>query len=53
MAWGTMFDNRFDYAAGIFNGTRNGFVDANDFKDFAGLVNYRPFATGPITRSRT
>ena len=45
MAWGTMFDNRFDYAAGIFNGTRNGYVDSNDFKDFAGLVNFRPFAT--------
>ena len=25
MAWGKMFDNRFDYAAGIFNGTRNGY----------------------------
>ncbi len=37
MAWGTMFDNRFDYALGIFNGTRNGYVDSNDFKDFAGL----------------
>ncbi len=45
MAWGTMFDNRFDYAAGIFNGTRNGYVDTNDFKDFVGLVNFRPFAT--------
>jgi len=45
MAWGTMFDNRFDYAAGIFNGTRNGYVDANDFKDFVGLLNFRPFAT--------
>jgi phosphate-selective porin OprO/OprP len=45
MAWGKMLDNRFDYALGIFNGTRNGFVDANDFKDFAGLLNFRPFAT--------
>src|SRR5262249_3132618 len=45
MAWGQLLDNRLDYAAGIFNGTRNGFVDANDFKDFAGLVNFRPFAT--------
>ena len=45
MAWGQMFDNRFDYAAAIVNGTRNGYVDANDFKDFAGLVNFRPFAT--------
>ncbi|MFI5456169.1 MAG: porin [Isosphaerales bacterium] len=45
MAWGRMFDNRFDYAAGIFNGTRNGYVDSNDFKDFCGLINFRPFAT--------
>ena len=45
MAWGQMFDNRFDYAAAIVNGTRNGYVDTNDFKDFAGLVNFRPFAT--------
>ncbi len=45
MAWGSMFDNRFDYAAGIFNGTRNGYVDSNDFKDFVGLVNFQPFAT--------
>ncbi len=45
MAWGQMFDNRFDYAAAIVNGTRNGYVDSNDFKDFTGLVNFRPFAT--------
>ncbi|HKI21265.1 MAG TPA: porin, partial [Isosphaeraceae bacterium] len=45
MAWGQMFDNRFDYAAAIVNGTRNGYVDANDFKDFTGLVNFRPFST--------
>jgi len=45
MAWGRLFDTRFDYAAGIFNGTRNGYVDSNDFKDFCGLVNFRPFAT--------
>ena len=44
MAWGQMFDNRFDYAAAIVNGTRNGYVDTNDFKDFAGLINFRPFA---------
>ena len=44
MAWGRSSDNRFDYAVGIFNGTRNGFVDANDFKDVAALLNVRPFA---------
>ncbi len=45
MAWGQLADNRFDYAAAIVNGTRNGYVDTNDFKDFAGLINFRPFAT--------
>ena len=45
MAWGQLFDNRFDYATAIVNGTRNGYVDSNDFKDFTGLVNFRPFAT--------
>jgi phosphate-selective porin OprO/OprP len=30
---------------GSFNGTRNGYVDSNDFKDVAALVNLRPFAT--------
>ena len=44
MAFGQLFENRFDYAMGSFNGTRNGFVDSNDFKDVAGLVNFRPFA---------
>ena len=42
MAFGQLFENRFDYAFGSFNGTRNGFIDSNDFKDVAGLVNFRP-----------
>jgi phosphate-selective porin OprO/OprP len=45
MAFGQLYQNRFDYAVGIFNGTRNGFLDGNDFKDVAGLINFRPFAT--------
>jgi phosphate-selective porin OprO/OprP len=45
MAYGQLGQNRFDYAVGSFNGTRNGYVDSNDFKDVAGLVNFRPFAT--------
>ena len=32
-----------DYAAGIFNGSRNSFVDPPDGKNFAGLFNARPF----------
>ncbi|HEU5116608.1 MAG TPA: porin, partial [Isosphaeraceae bacterium] len=43
MAWGQLFQKRLDYAAGIFNGTRNNYIDANSAKDFAGYVNFRPF----------
>jgi phosphate-selective porin OprO/OprP len=43
MAWGQLFDKRLDYAAGIFNGDRNFFIDRNSSKDFAGLMNVRPF----------
>jgi phosphate-selective porin OprO/OprP len=43
MAWGSLFDKRFDYAIGIFNGDRNYFIDRNSSKDVAGLVNFRPF----------
>jgi phosphate-selective porin OprO/OprP len=34
---------RSEYAWGVFNGTRNGFLDANDYKDTMGLVSFRPF----------
>jgi phosphate-selective porin OprO/OprP len=43
MAWGNLFENHFEYAWGVFNGTRNGFLDANDYKDTMGLVSFRPF----------
>lgn len=44
MAHGTIINKHLDYAFGIFNGSRNGFLDENnDFKDFAGYVNYKPF----------
>lgn len=48
MAWGQLFDKRMDYAAGIFNGTRNGFLDANDSKDLAAFLNFKPFLTAGI-----
>ena len=44
MAFGQLYENRFDYAIGSFNGTRNGFLDSNDPKDVVGLVNFRPYA---------
>ena len=43
MAYGRMFQNKFDYAAGIFNGTRNGLVALQNEKAFSGFVNYKPF----------
>ena len=43
MAWGHAYDNRVDYAVGIFNGFRNGFIDTNDFKDVVATINFRPF----------
>lgn len=42
-AWGQLFDKRLDYAAGIFNTTRNSNLDFNDGKDFLGYLGYRPF----------
>lgn len=43
MAWGLLGDDRIDYAAGIFNGVRNGFEDFNDEPSFVGFFNARPF----------
>ena len=45
MAWGTLSETRLGYAVGIFNGTRNAFIDANDYKHVIGTVNLKPFAT--------
>ena len=44
MAFGRVFDNTLDYAAGIYNGTRNGFVPVNNAKSVDGFLNWRPFA---------
>ena len=43
MAWGQLFEKRLDYAAGVFNGTRNGYFDNNSSPVLAALVNARPF----------
>ncbi len=46
MAWGRLFNTTapLDYAAGIFNGARNSYIDTNDAKNFLAYVNWRPFA---------
>ncbi len=43
MAWGYLFDKRLDYAAGIFNGSRNSFEALANGVDFVGYLNTRPF----------
>ncbi len=43
MAWGYLFEKRLDYAAGIFNGSRNSFESLNNGVDFVGYLNGRPF----------
>jgi phosphate-selective porin OprO and OprP len=43
MAFGRLFDNKVDYAVGIYNGARNGFLDQDNAKDVAAFLNYRPF----------
>ena len=43
MAWGYLLDKRLDYAAGVFNGSRNSFESLNNAADFVGFLNTRPF----------
>jgi phosphate-selective porin OprO/OprP len=43
MTFGRLFNNTFDYAGGIFNGTRNGFVAMQDGKATSWFLNWRPF----------
>lgn len=43
MAWGYLFDKRLDYAAGLFNGSRNSFQTLSNANDFIGYLNARPF----------
>ncbi len=45
-AYGTGLDDRLEYALGLFNGGRNGFIDTNDGLDFLGYLDVRPFARG-------
>jgi phosphate-selective porin OprO/OprP len=43
MAWGYLLDKRLDYAAGVFNGSRNSFENLNDRLDYVAYLNARPF----------
>jgi phosphate-selective porin OprO/OprP len=43
MAWGYLLDDRLDYAAGVFNGSRNSFQSLSNGLDFISYLNMRPF----------
>jgi phosphate-selective porin OprO/OprP len=45
MLWGSWLDKRIDYAAGVFNGDRNFYIDRNSSPSFAGIINFKPLAT--------
>jgi phosphate-selective porin OprO and OprP len=43
MGWGNIFENRLEYAVGIFDGPRNSYQDFNNSKDIMAFLDYRPF----------
>lgn len=43
MGWGELFDKRFEYNVGVFDGPRNSFQDFNASKDVMSLLNFKPF----------
>ncbi len=45
MAWGQLFQKRLDYGVGLFNGSRNFYIDRNSSPDLAAYLNFRPFDT--------
>ena len=45
--WGSLFDNRLEYAIGTFNGQRNGFTPFSSHQDIMAFVNFKPFEQNP------
>jgi phosphate-selective porin OprO/OprP len=43
MGWGSLFENRLEYAVGSFNGQRNGYVEFNSSQDVLAFLNFKPF----------
>lgn len=43
MGWGNLFENRLEYAVGVFDGPRNSYQDFNNAKDIMAFIDYRPF----------
>ncbi len=50
MGWGYLFDKRLDYAAGIFNGSRNSFESLSNGVDVVAFLNARPFQQSETLR---
>lgn len=49
MAYGRLFNKTFDYAAGVFNGNRNGYLANQDSKFVSAFINWRPFGNAEGT----
>lgn len=45
--WGSLFDNRLEYAIGTFNGQRNGFTPFSSHQDVMAFLNFKPFEHDP------
>ena len=43
MTYGRLFANTFDYAVGVFNGNRNGYVAQVDSKFLSAFINWKPW----------
>ena len=43
MGWGSLFENRLEYAVGSFNGQRNSYLNFNSHQDIMAFLNFKPF----------
>jgi len=43
MGWGSMFDQRMEYAVGTFNGQRNSYQPYDSHQDVMAFLNFKPF----------
>ncbi|MDB5350822.1 MAG: phosphate-selective porin [Planctomycetota bacterium] len=43
MGWGTVFDQRMEYAVGTFNGQRNSYQPFDSLQDVMAFLNFKPF----------
>jgi phosphate-selective porin OprO and OprP len=43
MGWGSLFENRLEYAVGTFDGQRNSYVSFSSHQDIMAFLNIKPF----------